>query len=394
VPILAVGSMSVILVTNPFDLVWMLIKHSELLSQVCRSWYFLAGIMLSVAALSATGIDHFLSRQMRPAPRWLAPFTISFLALWSARQIWHWLPAGPGFAIGWSGAVEPAVMLAAFSLAIFVIVAEKGARRTSLTVALLLAVGVDYKVYGTSKRINAYPGNVDRMFARAWLPGLDDNMYRVLHEHPEYRIGLDRDNPVPMDLRHYGLTTPQGGDPLMPAQYHEVLAPDGAYYDALTLDPAKKDLLQLLAVRYFLTSPEQPLYPALNGDGGFRQITYGGYFAVFEFLKSKPPFRWDLDDTQHSIEKTYWSAERREFTVRSEKGGRFILVEQFFPGWRATIDGTLVHIERWNHAFQSIFVPAGEHRIQFVFASRGLRLGAIVSAVSLLALLLCFALSR
>jgi Bacterial membrane protein YfhO len=256
--------------------------------------------------------------------------------------------------------------------------------------ALLLAVGVDYKVFGTSKRINGNPGNVDRMFARAVFPGLTDEVYRRLRAHPEYRIALDRYNPVPMDLRHYGLTTPQGGDPLMPAQFHEVLPPEGAYYGPLLLDPGKKDLLQLLGVRYFLTSEGQPLYPALKASGDLRPIKPpGSYFTVFEVLKPKPAYGWEVDGARDSIDKTYWSAERREFTVRSEKGGRFILVEQFFPGWQATIDGTLVHIERWNHAFQSILVPAGEHRIRFTFASRGLRVGALVSAGSVLALLLC-----
>jgi Bacterial membrane protein YfhO len=177
---------------------------------------------------------------------------------------------------------------------------------------------------------------------------------------------------------------------LMPAQYHQVLAPQGAYYEALMIDPGRKDLLQLLGVGYFLTSGGQPFYNALKASGDFRPMQPAdSYFTAFAVLKPKPAYRWELEEPRDSIDKNYWSAERREFTVNSQKGGRFILIEQFFPGWHATVDGTLVNIQRWNHAFQSISVPAGEHRIGFRFASRGLRLGAMISVVSLLGFVLC-----
>ncbi len=54
----------------------------------------------------------------------------------------------------------------------------------------------------------------------------------------------------------------------------------------------------------------------------------------------------------------------------------------------ATLDDSAVPIERWKHAFQSILVPAGEHRINFTFRSRGLRVGAMITMASLLALVL------
>ena len=55
-PILAVGLVSLIFVNNPFELVWNTIKYSDLLAQIVRSYYFLAGITLSVAGLAAAGL--------------------------------------------------------------------------------------------------------------------------------------------------------------------------------------------------------------------------------------------------------------------------------------------------------------------------------------------------
>ena len=399
IPILAVGLACAVAITNPFDMVWSVIKYSDLLAQLCRSYYFLVGITLSVAALAAAGIDDFI-RHARFATRpwlarpwlarpWLAPLSILILALWSARLIWLWRPSGPGFSTGWHSAVEPAVMLAIFSLAMFVIVSETGQRSLWVALALVAAVGVDYKVFGTSLRFNAVRENVDHMFAQAPFPGLDNKLYRKLREHPEYRVGLDSIDPVPMELRHYGLTTPQGGDPLVPAQYRKILAPPGNYYDFVPLDPTNHSLVQLLGVRYFITTDGQPLYPRLLADSDYHLLTPAdGYFRVFEFSQAKPPFGWEVSGPSDWVKKTNWSADERAFAVRSDNGGRFILIEQFVPGWQASIDGQPVSIERHHDAFQAIVVPPGEHGVNFRYKTRGLRTGAIVSVISLLCMLL------
>lgn len=387
-PILAVGVASFILLDNPFDLLRRVIQYSDLLYQVCRSWYFLAGITLSVAGLAAAGLDHFLGREWRPVPRWLAPVVIGLLVIWSMRLMWTWRGGGAGFASGWRGAIDPAVMLALFSLAILAVLAEKGKRRAWLTAALLVATGVDYKAFGTSRRFNAYGANMDLILASALFPGMDNDVYRQLRQHSESRIALDASDPVPMDLRHYGLTTPQGGDPMLPAQYLEVVSPIDKS-PAVPLDPANQDLLQLLGVRYFLTTEDQPLFPRLKRDPDYRQLgPAGAYIKVFEFSKAKLPYRWEKEGPADSIQRTGWTAERRAFAVYSVSGGRFVLIEQFFPGWQATVDDMAIPIERWNHAFQSILVPPGEHKISFTFRSRALRQGALITAVSLLTLLL------
>jgi hypothetical protein len=386
-PILAIGLVSLIFVNNPLALVWNVIKYSDLLSQIVRSWYFLAGVTLSVAGLAAAGLDRFLRREVGSPPRWLTPLVVVLLSVWSARLLWIWKGASVGFASGWRGAIDPAVMLALFSLAIFAVRGERGQRGVWLTVALLISVGVDYKAFGTSKRVNAFEANMDRILGSASFPGMDNDVYRQLRQHSEYRIVLDEWDPVPADLRHYGLTTPQGGDPLVPEQYMEVTSPKNKP-GLVTLDPVNQDLLRLLGVRYFLTTDDQPLFPRLKNDPNYRQLGAPAYLRVFELSNPKPPYRWEKDVPGDSIQRTDWNPAERNFVVHSASGGRFVLIEQFFTGWQATLDGKTVPIERWNRAFQSIFVPPGDHRLSFVFRSRGLRLGAIISAAALLILLL------
>jgi uncharacterized membrane protein YfhO len=42
--------------------------------------------------------------------------------------------------------------------------------------------------------------------------------------------------------------------------------------------------------------------------------------------------------------------------------------EPNYPGWKATIDGQPAPILDTNAAFRGVNIPAGQHRVQFVFA--------------------------
>lgn len=190
-------------------------------------------------------------------------------------------------------------------------------------------------------------------------------------------------SPHATDLRHFGLTTPQGFDPLLPEQYKKTIEAttpfrtDRLFY----LTPAHKPLLDLLAVRYFITKPDGPSRAALARDPDFRLLEPSQtFFLVYEYLKAKPPYRWEGD-----LERVAWNPGGREFRVRSAGGGRFLLIEQCFPGWRATVDGRRVEIERWAGAFQAVEVPPGEHRVRFEYRSEALAWGALVSLAALAA---------
>ena len=388
-PALAIAGLSLLAMTNPLGLVEALVDRAGWLSEICRDWNFLAGLSLAAALLAAVGVDESLQRASPLAPGWLTPITIAALGVWSARQVSVWLPGGAEFASGWASAVESSTVLAGFALAVFLLRAERGARRAALTTAVLLAVGVDYKVFGTSRRFNAGQGEVDPLYAGVPFRGMHDSVYEQLRANPGFRLALDETDPFVTALRHFGLSTPQGFDPLLPVQYkkaieaHIPFRTDRLFY----IPPANEVLLRRLGVRYFLTTESGPAYPSLVSNSSFRLLEPAQtHFRVFEFLRARPAFHWEQDgETPASVELKRWAPEQREFLARSSAGGRFVLVEQFFPGWRASVDGRPVPIERWGEAFQAIPVEAGEHRIQFEFRSRGLRVGAVVTAISLLA---------
>lgn len=69
--------------------------------------------------------------------------------------------------------------------------------------------------------------------------------------------------------------------------------------------------------------------------------------------------------------------------VSTESGGYLVLSEMYYPGWRASIDGSPVEIHRTNLALQGVTVPPGQHTARFELESTTLRAGVGISLVAL-----------
>jgi hypothetical protein len=72
--------------------------------------------------------------------------------------------------------------------------------------------------------------------------------------------------------------------------------------------------------------------------------------------------------------------------IETDQPGYLVLADAYYPGWQATVDGQPATIERANYAFRAVYVPAGQHTIQFVFNPMIWKVGLSVSGVTLLVL--------
>jgi Bacterial membrane protein YfhO/Dolichyl-phosphate-mannose-protein mannosyltransferase len=88
------------------------------------------------------------------------------------------------------------------------------------------------------------------------------------------------------------------------------------------------------------------------------------------------------------VKVTRYEPQRIELETRNGRAGFLALSEIYYRGWEAWIDGRRAPVERANYALRGLAVPAGEHRIEFVFRAHSFRTGA---AWSLLGVLLLFA---
>ena len=84
---------------------------------------------------------------------------------------------------------------------------------------------------------------------------------------------------------------------------------------------------------------------------------------------------------------TRYEPQRIELQTRNAQPGFLVLSEIYYRGWEAWIDGRRAPVERVNYALRGLAVPAGDHRIEFVFRAHSFRNGAAWSLVGVLLLL-------
>jgi hypothetical protein len=376
-PAFAILGATLIVVTDPFGWISLLVYRSEVLADVARSTYFLGGVTLSAALLTALSIDVFL-KNARDLPVLLQRIALAAMALWIVFDLARWFGGG-SFPAGWRGwydVVAPALLVFGGLLVV-------RARPASLLPVMMLAlfVIVNFKVLGTNKHFNAAPGP-GMTYREDSYVAMDPEAYRTLLAYPRHRILIDyATGPVPARVRHVGLQSPQGFDPFLSAGLRQLLIDNGATFRnerEFELDPANTEMLQLLGVRFFITGDESPMYAKLAGNPRFRFVGQRrDFYRVFEYLDAREPFRWAGE-----AKSTEWAPERRVFVTDSQEGGEFVLAEQFHPRWKATVDGIELPVRPWKNAFHAVSMPPGRHTLIFEFRPLW-QTGAILTLVGL-----------
>jgi uncharacterized membrane protein YfhO len=70
-----------------------------------------------------------------------------------------------------------------------------------------------------------------------------------------------------------------------------------------------------------------------------------------------------------------------------------VLSDTYYPGWTATVDGQPVNVMRGDVLFRVVPVPGGEHDVEFRFEPASVKVGAAISLLSLLGVLVGLALA-
>jgi hypothetical protein len=81
-----------------------------------------------------------------------------------------------------------------------------------------------------------------------------------------------------------------------------------------------------------------------------------------------------------------YSNNRLQATCQVEGPALAVFVEQYDKGWQATVDGQAVPILRANLIMRAVALQPGEHRIAMEFRTPGLRVGALLTLLSLMVL--------
>jgi len=85
-------------------------------------------------------------------------------------------------------------------------------------------------------------------------------------------------------------------------------------------------------------------------------------------------------DTNRSVEIVKYDVQHIIIDTETGDNAFLVLSEIFYPkGWRATIDGKPTEIYKTNYVLRGIEVPAGNHRIEFIFDPVSNRWGSRIS---------------
>ena len=183
----------------------------------------------------------------------------------------------------------------------------------------------------------------------------------------------------------------------------------------------RRRLLDLAAVRYVVSPPSDPILawgldlPAVpTGDPGLHafpndralpraryvprievlpdrsvllnRLAYGSDdLAQVAFVEEALPSGFTGGDAPGAGTARFVRDDPEHVVVDVDAPGHgfFVLADQYYPGWRATVNGTAVPIHRVNQMFRLVEVPAGTSRVEFRYRPTSVAVGAAISVATL-----------
>jgi Bacterial membrane protein YfhO len=133
--------------------------------------------------------------------------------------------------------------------------------------------------------------------------------------------------------------------------------------------------------------PEGEILPALT-TGGWNP-------AQTAFVPADAPVNVAAGPLTGDARVTRYEEDRVEVRTTASRPALMVLADNYYAGWRATIDGREAPIVRTNHTLRGVVVPQGTHTVEFTFHPADLYTGfylylagwAVLVALAVLALL-------
>jgi len=92
-------------------------------------------------------------------------------------------------------------------------------------------------------------------------------------------------------------------------------------------------------------------------------------------------------DFQGEVLRIKYLPNRVEIQTRQNGSGFLILLDAYYPGWKAAVDGKEVAVLRGNHFFRTLPMSEGNHRVVFYYEQEGFGTGLIITGITLLLLI-------
>jgi hypothetical protein len=78
---------------------------------------------------------------------------------------------------------------------------------------------------------------------------------------------------------------------------------------------------------------------------------------------------------------------RIDVNTRADTPSVLVLSENHYPGWRTYVDGRAVETLRVDYNLRGVPLPAGEHKVEFIYRPKSALVGIVISMVALVMLI-------
>jgi hypothetical protein len=198
-----------------------------------------------------------------------------------------------------------------------------------------------------------------------------------------------------------------GYDPLILRRYVQYvlfsqgLPMDDHVVNLHRIDDVRAKLLALLNIRQIVTDGQ---FEAIKTDVPYAQVVLNRIVLpsteVLAFMNSEKfnpreavvlegePFSEDRIGHQGkpvaaSCKVLKYEQEKIVIRVSTGRKGYLVLSEMYYPGWKASVSGKEVDVLCGNYIFRAIPIEAGDHEVRLFFVSWPLRIGMLVSLITL-----------
>ncbi|MBI1310415.1 YfhO family protein [bacterium] len=191
---------------------------------------------------------------------------------------------------------------------------------------------------------------------------------------------------------YLGIGPSQYYDPKLRAPQLETLTPDfiawaerSGITHILSFDPLATDAVR--GVQLVLAEPDAFLNPAWARSP--EQPLY-----LYELASTRGRAYFDLPQAGQKVDVISDEPGRVELSVVAPEAAIVILTDLAYRGWKVTVDGQPSEALAINGLFRGVELPVGNHRIEWTFEPRSLRVGFVLTAIGLVVCVAVFARSR
>lgn len=195
---------------------------------------------------------------------------------------------------------------------------------------------------------------------------------------------------IPINMRMpYEIETVEGYDAIYPSQISLFISKvNDPNADELSvqrryaiIDDTRSNLLDVVNMKFLIVKSDD----IENYDSSkYKTVFQDRSVTILENTEAWPRavLMYNGKPSDERVEYIEYAPQKSLISFTASQDSELFISDQYYPGWKAFIDGKEVEISKAMNAFRSIKVPAGEHEVLFTYQPESFYNGLKISTIS------------